>query len=228
MEDIEIYVSLIERMRAEGYWFTTKSDPTYEEPGSYVELDEYGEPTEKAQEKLIKEVNEYVGDGAVDLEDAIEMWITDNSVAYRIAFEDYLVTKFKDKPVVDQIEAYENPVQLTESAIRRLKEENNKSLNVISDMIKSPEFDSDSKQGKIVLRTSELFNALSDKGYDVQVSFDNGESQNVIPLGQQGGKVIITITNTEEPLRAFASGNFEIIDENVETLTDIQSQISAL
>ena len=111
---------------------------------------------------------------------------------------------------------------------RRLKEENNKSANLISDMFKSPDFDADSKQGQIVMRTSELFNALSGKGYDVQVAFDNGESTNSILLGQQGGQVLITINNVDQPLRAFTSGNFEISDENIKILTDIQNEIEAL
>ena len=78
------------------------------------------------------------------------------------------------------------------------------------------------------MRTSELFNVLSDKGYDVQVSFDNGESQSSVLLGKQGGKVIITITNNNAPLRAFASGNFELSDDNLDTLKDIQDQISSI
>jgi len=113
--------------------------------------------------------------------------------------------------------------------IEELKnDENNKSANLISDMFKSKDFDADSKQGQIVMRTSELFNALSGKGYDVQVAFDNGESTNSILLGQQGGQVLITINNTDQPLRAFTSGNFEISDENIKILTDIQNEIETL
>lgn len=118
--------------------------------------------------------------------------------------------------------------KVTENYKRRLKEENNKSANLISDMFTSNDFDSDSKQGKIVMRTSDVFNALSDKGYDVQVNFDNGESTSSILLGQQGGQVIITITDAAQPLRAFASGNFEITTDTIEILQDIQTQISAL
>lgn len=111
---------------------------------------------------------------------------------------------------------------------RRLDEVNNKSKNLISDLFSSNDFDSDSPAGQIVMRTSEMFNALSDKGYDVEVTFDNGESTSAIQLGQQGGKVMITITNTDQPLRAFTSGNFEINDQNIKILQDIQSQIEVL
>ena len=118
--------------------------------------------------------------------------------------------------------------KVKENYQRRLDEVNNKSKNLISDLFSSNDFDSDSPAGQIVMRTSEMFNALSDKGYDVEVTFDNGESTSAIQLGQQGGKVMITITNTNQPLRAFTSGNFEINDENIKILQDIQSQIEVL
>lgn len=118
--------------------------------------------------------------------------------------------------------------KITENYQRRLDEVNNKSKNLISDLFSSNDFDSDSPAGQIVMRTSEMFNALSDKGYDVEVTFDNGESTSAIQLGQQGGKVMITITNTDQPLRAFTSGNFEINDQNIKILQDIQSQIEVL
>lgn len=133
-----------------------------------------------------------------------------------------------------QIEAFKNrkvnfnKCTKEENYQRRLDEVNNKSKNLISDMFSSNNFDSDSPAGQIVMRTSEMFNALSDKGYDVEVTFDNGESTSAIQLGQQGGKVMITITNADQPLRAFTSGNFEINDQNIKILQDIQSQIEVL
>lgn len=117
---------------------------------------------------------------------------------------------------------------LSENYQRRLDEVNNKSKNLISSMFTDNSFDSDSKQGQIVMRTSEMFNALSDKGYDVEVTFDNGESTSAIQLGQQGGKVMITITNTDQPLRAFTAGNIEVTDESIKILQDIQTQIEVL
>lgn len=508
MEIEEIICTLIAKLKADDMWFTTKQDPTFVEASDYYKLDEYGDLTDKSKEQVAKEIESYIGDGAVAIADALDLWINDAMAECRIAYTSSLVTIFKDKPVVDGIDAFVNPVplaesksieesteykskfddledlidihiktnddklkfynhfndekldsldgdnelkyddwkaelstnnydgayeylidldadldvtmgkvdenievydtlenilnysieaignvpdvleykgntykaynvlmknyqdngrskikyinveddvnspddyfyvvvqltktetgfsgiekvididnytqvdnnnglfeqkeystlqqletdelllelekniatfddlkveleklgyvvskanydrdtiaprkyrlvknnqdcdidlrktkdgkytwkideskQLTESAIRRLNEENNKSANIISQMFQADDFDSDSNQGKIVMRTSELFNALSDKQYDVQVSFDNGESQSAILLGQQGGKVLITITNAEQPLRAFASGNFEITDDNIRTLADIQEQITAL
>lgn len=326
MESNEIISLVICKLKDEDLWFTQKTDPTWGNPSHYYKLDEYGEPVESAVKEIVKEVNSYIGDGAVDIEDAIDIWVQEALADYRIAYSSSLVTKFKDKPVVDGIEAYtsqvmkenkemsnlnevseyvskydeldnllnvyivddeskidlynyfnndeidnlendneqkydnwldemkennfdelmeylkekdddttylidkigENKLIKNEDYKRRLKEENNKSANLISQMFQADDFDSDSKAGQIVMRTSELFNALSDKGYDVQVAFDNGESTNTILLGQQGGQVVITITDTNQPLRAFSSGNFEINDDNLQILTDIKEQISTL
>ncbi len=320
---------VIGKLNDEDLWFTQKTDPTWGNPSHYYKLDEYGDPTDSAIKEIEKEVKSYIGDGAVDETDAVDIWLQDAMADYRVAYTSSLVTKFKDKPIVDGIEAYTSQVmkenkelnetakklesisdlaknanikigtcpycnsknleyendkqpvvaeyndyvsygwhckdcgkdgqevfgmdfigqdlyrddendtdtdfvsktenaKKTENYKRRLKEENSKSANLISQMFQADDFDSDSKSGQIVMRTSELFNALSDKGYDVQVAFDNGESTNTILLGQQGGQVIITITDTNQPLRAFSSGNFEITDENIKVLTDIKDQISAI
>ena len=367
-------------------WFTTKQDPTYMEPSSYYELDEYGYPTEKSLQQMEKDCEDYVGDGAIDFAEAIKMWIEKSLAEGKIAYKDYLVTKFKDKPVVDDIQAYEvktenkelnesefanedllndftqyvanNAVELknglyeievpkelgyepvlntdmlkkaymkvkklfnldngdtsiifenkkvennndsdilkkvkellkssykyfyrnymwhidngalymdkddgevfvkqlepgfnieevkvqksiegqpvedvqykftlkddtsikTENYKTRLKEENTKSLNLISQMFQDDDFDANSNEGKIVVKTSTLFNTLSDKGYDVQVGFDNGDSQSTILLGQQGGSVNITITDATKPLQAFTSGSIELNDGNLKVLQDI-------
>ena len=141
----------------------------------------------------------------------------------------------KNGGAIDSFRYYNNYVVVDkrnnkklENVQRRLNEENNKSLNIISDMFKSKDFDSDSKAGQIVMRTSNMFNALSDKGYDVQVAFDNGESTNTILLGQQGGQIKITITDTNTPLRAFTDGSFELTEDNIKTLEDISKEIKTL
>ncbi len=289
-------------------WFTTKNDPTYAEAPSYFKLDEYGIPTKEAQKQICKEIENNIGDGAVDEIDAVELWINENLNNFKLAFRDNLVTKFKDKPVIDNIDAYEVkleskkeenefanedllnsftqyvannaheiknglfeievPKELgydkilnqdmlrkayikvkklfnldngntsiifenkniikTENVKTRLKEENTKSASVISSMFSNNEFDADSKNGKIIIKTSNLFNTLSDKGYNVQVSFDNGESQSSILLGDQGGQIIITINNPDQPLKAFASGNFEITTKTLNIMEDILNNIKNL
>lgn len=239
MEDKEIIELLIQELIEAGEWFTTKKDPTFEEAPSYYELDQYGDPTENTKKKIVNEIKNYIGDGAVDIQDAIELWINEATMQYKVSFIDNLVTQFEPKPVVDQIEAY--PVELkeafnkeeaedsknlkTESAKTKMEEENTKSLNLISSMFTSEDFDADSPQGQIVIKTSQLFNELSDKGYNVQVNFDNGESQSDILLGDIGGKVTITINGTNEPIKAFTQGSFELTDDIINTLNEIKDLV---
>lgn len=291
-------------------WFTSKNDPTYTEPSSYYTLDEYGCPTEKAMEDILKDCNDYVGDGALDFTEAIDMWVEKCLADGKLAYIDYLVTTYKTKPVVDNIEAYEvkeikteskieesefanedllndftqyvanNAVELknglyeievpkelgyqpvlntdmlkkaymkvkklfnlengdtsiifenkeikTESVKTRLREENNKSLELIGQMLQQDDFDANSNEGKIVVKTSELFNKLSDKGFDVQVNFDNGDSQSTILLSKQGGSVNITINNANDPLRAYTSGSFEVNNDTLKVLEDVQDVLNEL
>lgn len=291
-------------------WFTSKNDPTYTEPSSYYTLDEYGCPTEKAMEDILKDCNDYVGDGALDFTEAIDMWVEKCLADGKLAYIDYLVTTYKTKPVVDNIEAYEvkeikteskieesefanedllndftqyvanNAVELknglyeievpkelgyqpvlntdmlkkaymkvkklfnldngdtsiifenkeikTESVKTRLREENNKSLELIGQMLQQDDFNVNSNEGKIVVKTSELFNKLSDKGFDVQVNFDNGDSQSTILLSKQGGSVNITINNANDPLRAYTSGSFEVNNDTLKVLEDVQDVLNEL
>ena len=227
MDEKTIIQMLLNKMLEEGLWFTTKNDPTYEEASSYYELDQYGDLTDKAQSKIVKEIEDKLGDGAVEIDDAIDIWINEAGSAYKIAYTDQLVTEFEPKPIVDQIEAYEGG-KIEESVKARLKEENNKSLNLISSKLTDSDFDADSESGQIVLRTSELFNSLSDSGYDVQVAFDNGDSQSTILLGQQGAQIEITINNATSPLKAFVSGNFEINNDNLTILTDVLEKLGSI
>ena len=115
MKEEEIISVLYRKLINDDIWFATKNDPTFEEAPSYYELDEYGDLTEKAQEKIIEEVQDYLGDGALDLNDAIDMWVMEALSNNQIAYTYCLVSKFKAKPVVVGIEAYENSVQLAES-----------------------------------------------------------------------------------------------------------------
>lgn len=176
---------------------------------------------------------------------------TDGSIMYSVAVNDFAVNDkvillntliigldrfyrgktFADiirEKLLDELNKIHPINKKVENVQRRLEEENNKSLNLISDMFKSKDFDSDSKAGQIVMRTSSLFNALSDKGYDVQVAFDNGESTNTILLGQQGGSILITITDTNQPLRAFTDGSFEITEDNIKILDDVRKEIETI
>lgn len=114
-ENINIIELVLDTLNRDDLWFTQKTDPTYQEASSYYELDEFGDPTEKTIKKIEKEVNSLIGDGAIDIIDAVELWKNDQIAEFRLDFRDNLVTKFEPKPVVDNIEAYENSVQLSES-----------------------------------------------------------------------------------------------------------------
>lgn len=184
--------------------------------------------------RVVKQTYRELADGDLDNYDTEPEVVWERDYDKKYKFDDEVEESRKVERKKKQIEAFKNrKVNFNkrtkeENYQRRLDEVNNKSKNLISDMFSSNDFDSDSPAGQIVMRTSEMFNALSDKGYDVEVTFDNGESTSAIQLGQQGGKVMITVTNTNQPLRAFTSGNFEINDQNIKILQDIQSQIEVL
>ena len=110
---------------------------------------------------------------------------------------------------------------LTEGARRRLNERNEQSASVIDKALQGISEDTSDKESGIIIKTSELFKKLSDRGYDVQVSFDNGESTSSIAIGQQGANVLITITDADQPLRAFISGNLEINDDSMKMIKSI-------
>lgn len=273
---------VIETLRDNDTWFTTKNDPTIQEPSYYYELDKYGELTEEGKNKVIEDVQSYVGDGAICEDDAVEMWFNDNLCEFRLDYTDNLKTKFEPKPVVDQIEAYEVKLQedknnsnhfnfkfkgditifqssrvvaletlqelldkfrksssnilkfeyniddgttKTESYKTRLREENSKSREALDKVLNDETFDAESNRGKMILRAQEVFNKLSDLGYNVEVTIDNGDAELDILLGQQGGKAVITLNSDNQPIKAFASGNFELTKSNLEILNDINEQI---
>lgn len=114
-ENLDIYNLVENELIREGIWFTQKSDPTYKDAKSYYKLDKYGDPDEKTKNKIAEEVKSLIGDGASDIPEAIEVWKNDQMIEARLDFKTNLVTKFEPKPVVDNIEAYENPVQFPSS-----------------------------------------------------------------------------------------------------------------
>lgn len=111
--------------------------------------------------------------------------------------------------------------KLEEGVRQRLNERNEQSAGIIEQALAGITSETSDKESGIITKTSELFNSLSDRGYDVQVSFDNGESTSSISIGQQGANILITITDPEQPLRAFASGNFEINDDSIKMIKSI-------
>ena len=228
MEDKDILELVIENMKDRDIWFTTKSDPTYTEPGNYLDLDEYGDLTEKSENRVVKEITDLVGNGAIDIEDAIDVWIQDQLTECTVDYIDNLKTKFEPKPVVDQIDAYHTPVEakLTEGVDigninikQHLTEDTERSRQTIATMMSSEDFDANSNEGKIVTRTLELLNKLQDANYEVDVKFDNGESLSTVSF-DNGLNVNITI-NTSNEIIPYASGNFEINTEVVQLFNNL-------
>lgn len=218
----EIIELVLSELNDREIYFTTKNDPTIQEPSDYYELNEYGDLTDKAKEIVAKDVQSYVGDGAVVLSDAIDMWIEDSLCNFTLDFTDNLRTQFKQKEIVPGTGAYKVK---TESSIKKLREATINSLDELNNKINSEDFDLESNEGKIILKTKEIFEKLTDLGYNLIVNLDNGESETSILLGDQGGKVIITITDSNKPIKAFASGNFELTDANLEVLENIKENL---
>lgn len=115
---------------------------------------------------------------------------------------------------------------LKENARKRLDERNEQSADIIEKALAGITSDTNEKESGIINKTSEIFNELSKKNYDVQVAFDNGESQLQIDMGQQGASAMITITDANQPIRTFISGNFELTDENIRAIQDLKEVLS--
>ena len=128
----------------------------------------------------------------------------------KVTYIDTLVSSLQEKKSIK-----------LEGARERLDERNEQSADIIEKALQGITDNTSDKENGIITKTSELFNSLSDRGYDVQVSFDNGESTSSISIGQQGANILITITDPEQPLRAFASGNFELNDDTIKMIKDI-------
>ena len=108
MENKDIINLLYDTMRDRGVWFTTYIDYTFGKKDCY-KLNEYGKlANEKEENKVVKEINNYIGDGAADLIEAIGCWLQDALMEnYTINFVDNLHMEFKDEPIVDGLEASE-------------------------------------------------------------------------------------------------------------------------
>ena len=259
---------VLSALEQEGLWFTTKEDKLYANAKNLYKLDVYGELEDKSKERLVKEVEEYFGNGATFLTEAVEQWIQDNLVEGIIGYVDTLAMNFEIPEISEEIEAHseegvddlktdEEPKEeelgtevklegkqmseskkitesrkasgkktLKENARKRLDERNEQSADIIAKALAEITPDTNEKESGIINKTSELFNELSEKNYDVQVAFDNGESQLQIDIGQQGASAMITITDANQPIRTFISGNFELTDENIRAIQDLKEVLS--
>lgn len=181
---------------------------------NYKEILKYDKEEERGSDFLLAKAKSFgieTPEGITDdvLEDIAVAYANEKEKRYNsVNFSEALEVKNEKKP-------------LTEGARQRLDERNEQSADIIEKALQGITAETSEQESGIINKTSELFQQLSDRGYDVQVSFDNGESTSSIAIGQQGANVLITITDAEQPLRAFASGNFEINDDSLKMIKSI-------
>ena len=58
----EILKVILDRMNQEDVWFTSKEDDVYGSAKNLFKLDEYGDLNDKSKERLLKEVEDLLGD----------------------------------------------------------------------------------------------------------------------------------------------------------------------
>lgn len=246
IEDEDILNNLYDLMKENNVWFTNKSDLVSDLGVKQIKLDEYGYPVDKEQSKIIKQIKNYIGDGAEDIQHAIQLWYDDSLQKGIITYIENIVTEYKPKPLdgtnntvfeidVSKMTKEQRKLAMSEPTtymISRkglihenrniLKEANEQSSALISDMMQDENFDANSEDGKIVLRTSKLLNNLSKSNFNVQISFDNGESLTKVILTNPSAIITISITNSNDPLKVFTSGNYEITEDILKQLNTIR------
>lgn len=97
----------LDRMEQEGVWFTTKDDKLYANAKDLYRLDKYGELEDKSKERLVNEVEQYLGDGAAFIIEAVDQWLEDNLAEGIIGYVDTLAMNFEIKPATEEITAYQ-------------------------------------------------------------------------------------------------------------------------
>lgn len=95
------------RLEQEGLWFTTKEDKLYANAKDLYKLDQYGELEVKSKERLVSEVEQYLGDGAGFIIEAVDQWIQDNLAEGILGYVDTLTMNFEIKEVVEETNAYD-------------------------------------------------------------------------------------------------------------------------
>lgn len=117
----------LDRLDQEGLWFTTKDDKLYANAKDLYKLDEYGELTNKAKERLVNEVMQYLGDGASFLIEAVDQWIEDNLIEGILGYVDTLAMNFEIPEVTEEVTAY------SENGIKDLGAEESEEADQLKD-----------------------------------------------------------------------------------------------
>ena len=103
----EILKVILDRMNQEDVWFTSKEDDVYGSAKNLFKLDEYGDLNDKSKERLIKEVEDLLGDGATYLIEAVDQWIQDNLIQGTISYKDNLHMNYTPKEISERVTAYQ-------------------------------------------------------------------------------------------------------------------------
>ena len=221
-------------------WFTTDLDNSNNISIKHFDLDEYGDLTEKQAKQIEKEILNYVGDGAANEDEAIDVFIIDATNNDLINYTWALRKTFEEKPLIPGLEAtevniYKHEPKLTDEEMISVLTESLEDETKIADTeqedveiveeeptVKEKE-EIKSVEDKITERTQSLYNKLVDAGYTVDISTDNGNSEVAVEL--ENGQVLVNINDPDTKLVPVTSGSIVLNDKNEEKLKDIKKII---
>ena len=107
MDNEEIINNLYEKLKSEDLWFVTEIDYDFGGADLY-KLNEYGKLADEREiSKVVKEIEDYIGNGAIDITDAIQCWIDNALMNSQISYITNLHNKFEDEELVDGMNIYE-------------------------------------------------------------------------------------------------------------------------
>lgn len=210
----EILKVILDRMNQEDVWFTSKEDDVYGSAKNLFKLDEYGDLNDKSKERLIKEVEDLLGDGATYLIEAVDQWIQDNLIQGTISYKDNLHMNYTPKEISERVTAYqENGIEDLE--LGTLDEKGNeKKLESKSTILNMKDLKVESK--KIIESTARLYQMeASDKNhgklfarYSEMDKIDLKDYKEVASIGVEDNisddealEYIFTLGNTNQDLR---------------------------
>lgn len=233
MMESNIIEKLYEKLKSNEQWFTTDLDPVWGGNRDRFELDQYGELTEKETKKVIKEIENYIGDGAGNLDEAIELFIENAYADELIGCTCSLHKHFEEKPIVPGLEATEviinKPNSASEGVLNELTESVEEKEVDVKEEIVEEEPDKEEKkeiksvEQRITDRTQDVYNKLVDAGYTVDISTDNGNSELAVEI--ENGQILVNINDPDAKLVPVTSGSIVLNDKNEEQINNIKKII---
>lgn len=102
--------------------------------------------------------------------------------------------------------------------LKILKEGNSQSAQILSKAITSGDLKDDARNS--VIRGNDLFNALSEAGYNVLVKIDKDGTTQLRSL-LDAGYIQMTITNPTNKIAVYSGGQYELSKENLNKIEEI-------